>query len=155
MSDVISIDLKRTGFPVKIGEIELFFDASYENLATFFDVEEIARKKLKEAEDKIKHIHFPAELSESNDISEIDTKNVHAAFDYKKEEIAINYDVVFGDGAFKKIYEKYPDILALETAMDPLFTAIDKRIIEYHEERTSEVEDIKAKYLDKKKNIKK
>ena len=33
----IQIEIKRTGFPVKLGEVELWFDTSLENLTRFFD----------------------------------------------------------------------------------------------------------------------
>lgn len=32
----IQIEVKRSGFPVKLGEVELWFDTSIENLTRFF-----------------------------------------------------------------------------------------------------------------------
>src|SRR5699024_4968496 len=98
--------------------LELWFDGSLENLRRFFDIDEIAQKKLKEAQEKAKHIHFPDDVDIDN-IKNIDTKTVDAAFDVNKEFIAAQYDIIFGDGTFKKIYKKYPDILALEKALEP------------------------------------
>ena len=40
----IKIELKRTGFPVKIGEVELWFDTSQESLMRFYDLEEEIQK---------------------------------------------------------------------------------------------------------------
>lgn len=37
----VQIDIQRTGFPVKIGTVELWFDSSVENLRNFFDIEEV------------------------------------------------------------------------------------------------------------------
>lgn len=34
----IQIEVKRSGFPVKLGEVELWFDTSIENLTRFFDI---------------------------------------------------------------------------------------------------------------------
>ncbi len=42
----IKIELKRTGFPVSIGEVELWFDTSQESLMRFFDMEEEIQKRL-------------------------------------------------------------------------------------------------------------
>lgn len=142
----LNIDLQRTGFPVKIGTIELWFDSSLENLRRFFDVEELAQEKLKEAQEKAKHIHFPNEVELEN----LDIELVDAAFDVNKEFIAAQYDIIFGDGTFKKIYKEYPDILALENALDPLGLAIAKRIEELEVERTEKVEAKKNEYLNKK-----
>ncbi|WP_062052348.1 hypothetical protein [Bacillus sp. JCM 19034] len=99
MSNEIKIDIKRTGFPVKVGEVELWFDSSIENLRHFFNVEEIAQEKLREAQEKAKHIHFPDELE---NIEDVEIETVDAALDVNKEYIAAQYDIVFGDGAFKK-----------------------------------------------------
>lgn len=149
MAEELKIDIQRTGFPVKIGTIELWFDSSLENLRRFFNVGELANKKLKEAQEKAKHIHFPDEIN-ADDIENIDIKTVDAAFDVNKEFIAAQYDIIFGDGTFKKIYKKYPDIIALEQALNPLGIAIAKRIEEKEEERLKQVESKKNEYLTKK-----
>lgn len=146
----IKIDIKRTGFPVKIGSLELWFDSSLENLRRFFDVEELAQEKLKEAQEKAKHIHFPDDA----EIENVDTKTVDAALDVHKEFIAAQYDIIFGDETFKKIYEQYPDIMALEQTLDPLGEAIAKRIEEQEAERTKQVEARKKEYLEKKRKKK-
>lgn len=143
----VNIDIKRTGFPVKIGALELFFDASLENLRRFFDVEEIAKEKLKEAQEKAKHIHFP-EVVEN--IEDVEIEAVDAALDVNKEFIAAQYDVIFGDGTFKKIYKEYPDVIALEQALEPIGIAIAKKIEEMEHERKQVVESKKDAYLKKK-----
>ncbi|WP_138090830.1 hypothetical protein [Halalkalibacterium halodurans] len=147
----IQINIDRTGFPVKIGTVELWFDSSLENLRRFFNVEEIANQKLKEAQEKAKHIHFPEEI----DVESIDVKTIDAAFDVNKEFIAAQYDIIFGKGAFKEIYKKYPDIVALEQALDDVGAAIAKRIEELEEERVKKAESKKNEYLNKKASKKK
>lgn len=146
----VQIDIKRTGFPVSIGTLELWFDSSIENLRNFINAEEIAQEKLKKAQEKAKHIHFPAEINEET-VEKIDEKTIDAAFDVNKEFIAAQYDVVFGDGTFTKIYKEYPDVIALEKAMNPLFLAISEKIEEQEKERLAEVEKKKNEYLNKKK----
>jgi predicted O-methyltransferase YrrM len=149
MTNEVKIDINRTGFPVKIGTIEVWFDSSLENLRRFFNVDELANKKLKEAQEKAQHIHFPSNL-ENIEIEDIDVKSVDAALDVNKEFIAAQYDVVFGDGTFKKIYKKYPDVIALENALDPIGIAISKRIEELEDQRSEVVEAKKNEYLNKK-----
>lgn len=143
----IKIDIQRTGFPVKIGTLELWFDSSLENLRRFFNVDEIAQKKLKEAQEKAQHIHFPDEIE---DIEDLDTKTVDAAFDVNKEFIAAQYDIIFGDDTFKKIYKEYPDIIALEQALTPIGNAIAERIEGQEQERSEQIEAKKNEYLTKK-----
>lgn len=145
----VKIDIQRTGFPVKLGTLELWFDSSLENLRRFFNVDEIAQKKLKEAQEKAKHIHFPDHVDSEN-IDDIDVKTVDAAFDVNKEFIAAQYDIIFGDGTFKKIYKKYPDIIALEQALDPIGVAIAQRIEELEKERKDLLESKKQEALNKK-----
>lgn len=140
----IKFDIKRTGFPVKIGDLELWFDSSLENLRRFFDIEKIAENKLEEISEKAKHIHFP------DNSEDLEAEKVDAAFDLQKEYIAIQYDILFGDGKFKEIYEMYPDILALEDILDPIGESISKRIIEMEDERATIVEERKQKYLKQK-----
>lgn len=146
---MLNFDVQRTGFPVRIGKIELFFDSSIENLRRFFDIEELAQEKLKEAQEKAKHIHFPDKI-DAETVKNMDTKTVDAALDLNREFIAIQYDIIFGNGVFKKIYKEYPDILALEKMLDPIGKAITKRIEEMESERTQEVEEKKSEYLNKK-----
>lgn len=145
MSEV-KIDIQRTGFPVKFGTLELWFDSSLENLRRFFDVEQIAQEKLKEAQEKAKHVHFPEDIK----AEDLDVKTVDAAFDVNKEFIAAQYDIIFGDGTFKKIYKEYPDVIALEEALTPTGEAIARRIDEQQKERDEQTEKIKNEYLKKK-----
>lgn len=146
MSEV-KIDIQRTGFPVKIGSIELWFDSSIENLRRFFNADEIAQQKLKEAQERAKHVHFPDVIE---NIEDVEVETVDAAFDVNKEFVAAQYDIIFGDDTFKKIYKQYPDILALEQALGPIGIAIARRIEEQEKERTEQVNVRKSEYLNKK-----
>lgn len=130
MTNAINIELKRTGFPVKIGEVELFFDSSLENLLNFINIEEVAKEKIKEVQEKAKNIHFPEgfEDLEASEYTKEDLENVDTTLDLNKEFIAIQYDIIFRDGTFKKLYEKYPDMAALEQLLDPIGKEIAKRI---------------------------
>ena len=146
----IKIDIKRTGFPLKVGDLEFWFDSSIENLRKFFNIDELAQGKLKEAQEKAQHIHFPTEINVET-VSNMDVKTVDASLDLNREFVAIQYDILLGDGSFKKIYEKYPDIYALEYTLERLGVEISKKIEQLEDERVKEVEDRKTKYLNKKK----
>lgn len=149
----IQIDIERTGFPVKIGTVELWFDSSLENLRRFINVDELAQQKLREAQEKAQHIHFPAEIDVET-VQNLDEKTIDAAFDLNKEFIAAQYDIIFGDGTFKKLYKVYPDIIALEKALDIVGVAIAQKIEEQEEERQKLVEQKKLEYLNKKRKKK-
>ena len=149
MTNELKIDIKRTGFPVKIGTTELWFDSSLENLRRFFDVEELANERLKEAQEKAQHIHFPKDI-DVNNIDDVDIKYIDAALDLNNEFLAAQYDIFFGNGSFKKIYKATPDVLALESALDVVGNMIGERIEELEQERTKNVEAKKSEYLTKK-----
>lgn len=144
----VKVDIQRTGFFVSIGVLEFWFDSSLEGLRQFFNVEKIAQEKLQEAEELAQHIHFPEEIG--SDLEDVDIENVDKALDLHREYIAVQYDIVLGEGAFKTIYSKYPDILSLENAFDPLCFAIAERIEEQEKERIERVEEKKREYLEKK-----
>jgi len=144
---MIKIDIEKTGFPVKIGTVTFHFDSSLENLVRFVDIEKITNEKLKEAREKAKHIHFPDGVTELN-VGDIDPKTMDAAFDLSKEELAIQYDVVFGEGSFKRIYKKYPDMLSLAKAFEQAAYYIAERLETLP--KTELGETMKKEYLNKK-----
>lgn len=148
----IKIDVKRKGFPVKFGDLELWFDSSVENLRNFFNINEVAQQKLKDARERAEHIHFPEGIENytMEEFEDKDIEKIDAAFDIEKEFIAAQYDILFGEGTFKKVYEVYPDIFALEDALVPLGKAIAKKIEELYSDRTNDVKKIKEEYLNKK-----
>jgi len=151
---MIQIDIQRTGFPVKIGDVELWFDSSIENLRKFFNVDELAKKKLEQVQERANNIQFPEKV-DFETIKNLDPETVDTALDLNKEFIAAQYDIIFGDGTFKKLYAKYPDIIALEKALDIVGVAIAQKIEEQEEERKKEVEKKKSEYLNKKKQKRK
>lgn len=150
MSEAVSIDIQRTGFPIKLGTVELWFDTSYENLLTFFKVEELAQEKLKEAQEKARALQFPDEINaETLDAKTINAVNV--AFDVNKAFIGAQYDIIFGDGTFEKLYGEYPDIAALEQTLEIVGVAIGNKLETMESERSAVTEIKKNQYLAKKK----
>lgn len=145
MTNTLKIDVQRTGFPVKIGSVELFFNSSLENLVRFINIEKLVQEKLKEAREKAQHIHLPDDAN----IEDLDSKTIDTALDLNKEYIAAQYDIIFGDGTFKKVYEAHPDILALERAIDVVGVSIAKEIDMQEGERAKEVEKKQDEILNK------
>lgn len=151
---MVKIDIQRTGFTVDVGGVELWFDSSIENLKNFVNVEEIARERIQVIAEQAKHIHFPEEVNEET-IREVEDETIEEAFSISKEYIAVQYDVIFGDGSFKKIYEVYPDVFALEKAFDLVAAGVEERLEEENKIRTQKYEETKMSLLDKKKQKKK
>src|SRR5690554_3334400 len=102
-----------------------------------------------EVQEKAKHIHFP-----DDEIDKTSKNTADEALDLHKEWIAIQYDIIFGEGTFKKIYKKYPDIASLEVLLDPIGEGVADNIYAYidafEKERAKEVENIRKQYLNKK-----
>ncbi|GGP16227.1 hypothetical protein [Oceanobacillus neutriphilus] len=136
MSD-IQIDIQRTGFPVKVGEIDLWFDSSHENLVHFFKLAEQVQKESEKSIEEMKNIEMPEDYL--NDLSGAHQEGMKF-IDYQKKQTAIEYDLMFGKGTFKKLYEKYPDYVSLQNALRAINEAIQERIVQQEEERAKEVD---------------
>ena len=130
----IKIGIKRTGFPVKIGEIELWFDSSIENLKKFFNIDKLATERLEQTKEMAKSIVLPDEINEET-VKAMDEQTIDDAFSVNKEFIAIQYDLIFGEGTFEKIYEKYPDIMALEDVLEQVGQAVAQKVEDMEKER--------------------
>ena len=146
MTEEVKIDIQISGFPVKLGAIELWFDSSLENLRKFFNVEEIAQEKLKEAQEKAQALNFPDKVN----VETLDIDTVNAAFDVNKTYIGAQYDIIFGDGTFDKLYKVYPDIMALEQTLNIVGVAIGDKIVTMEADRATKTELKKSEYLAKK-----
>lgn len=130
----IKIGIKRTGFPVKIGEIELWFDSSIENLKKFFNIDKLAAERLEQTKKMAESIVLPDEINEET-VKAMDEQTIDDAFNVNKEFIAIQYDLIFGEGTFGKVYEKYPDIMALEDALEQVGQAVAHKVEDMEKER--------------------
>lgn len=147
----IKADIKRSGFPVKIEEIELWFNTSPENLKNYVEAIKGFKKSEKEMQEKAEGIKLPDNFN-ADDVENIDLTMIDKAFDLKKEHIGTQYDLIFGNGTFDKLYEAYPDIIALENALDVVGVAINKKLDELDKERSKEVDSKVDEILSKKQN---
>lgn len=146
MSDEIKkvqIEIKRTGFPVTIGEFEFFFDSSMENLRRFLTIEDIVNEKTAELEKVLGKL---ADTDGSGQMAQ-DYDKAHLILQAQME---VAWDTTFGAGTFKKLYAKYPDIWALSTAFDAVGDAIAEEIQKIGDERLLAMQGMKSDLLAKK-----
>lgn len=141
----IKIELKRTGFPVKIGEVELWFDTSQESLMRFYDLEEEIQKRL---------VQYELDVVTANIGNKIErdgvTKDVVAgAIDLEKKKVEIQYDLIFGDGTFDKLYKVYPDFHALNNALEVAGELMYHKLEEIADEHKKVVKERANHYLNK------
>ncbi|HFN3124192.1 TPA: hypothetical protein ACHDHT_001936 [Streptococcus pyogenes] len=142
---VINIDLKRTGFPVKIGVVELWFDTSQERLLEFFDIEAEIARRLSEYEKQIIEANLGKKFEEEGVTKEI----AKGALDLETKYLEINYDLLFGEGTFNKLYEVYHDKEALENTLEVVSREIEQKLDELKVERQKIVEEKVKKYKQK------
>ena len=150
---VVNIELKRSGFPVKIGEFEFWFDTSTEAMKQFININEVVNDR---------YNAYLAEIAERAGNGEFDdAKNgefteevLDQAIELEKKRVEIKYDALFGEGSFAKIYAKYPDYLALDEALDQADTLIGQELEKLRIEREKKAQEHTVTYLNKAKKKK-
>lgn len=148
MSEVV-IDIKRTGFPVKIGVLEMWFDTSNEALTRFYDVEEEAQKRLNE----FKKLIIKANIDKDIESDNVTKETVLEAIEIEKKLLEIQYDLIFGDGTFEKLYAVYPDYQALEKAFAEVSKLIEEKLNELAKEREKAAKERAKTYTRKTKTV--
>ncbi len=141
MTNKLSFQLEKKGFPVNIGEVEFFFGTTPEELTRFFDVQAEFDEKVKELKQQLKQIKN-IEQPEKEDAIKI----IALTKDLAKAE----YDSLFGEGAFEKIYSVYPDSEQLIELFDPISFEIAEAIEKEALKRKDSVSKKKADLLKKK-----
>ena len=147
----ITVDIKRTGFPVNIGEVNVWFDTSVENLTRFFDFEEEANKRLNGLEKEIIESNLDKEITEET----VNKETALGAINLETKLLEIQYDLLFGDGVFAKVYALYPDYQALSNTLDTLCILITAKLEELKIERESVAKERMANYTQKTKTARK
>lgn len=138
----MQFEIKRSGFPINIGEIEFFFGTTVEELTRFFDVQD-------EVEEKI------APLVKKREKLVIDQENItkrdaESLIEISNELNAIQYDALLGDGSYEKIYSKYQDAIQLFDLFDPIAENVAEAIENDAKEREDKLAQRKANMLKKK-----
>lgn len=138
----MQFEIKRSGFPINIGEIEFFFGTTVEELTRFFDVQD-------EVEEKI------APLVKKREKLVIDQENItksdaESLIEISNELNAIQYDALLGDGSYEKIYSKYQDAVQLFDLFDPIAENVAEAIENDAKDREDKLAQRKANMLKKK-----
>lgn len=130
----ISIDIKRSYLPVKIGEIELQFDTSLENISRLATLQQDIADRFNKYQLELLE---RSNAGEFDDLKEgvINKRVLDEAFEIQKKMTEIKYDVLFGDGTFAKLYDCYPDIEALDSAFDEVDTLMGAEFDRMGQER--------------------
>ena len=130
MNEVV-IDIQRSGFPIKIGEVSRWFDTSAEALVRFFDLEEEATKRLNEFEKQVIESNIGKDIEEK----QVTIETAQRAVELEKTFLGIQYDLLFGDGTFEELYRHYPDYLILQEVLENVSELIAKKLDELSIER--------------------
>ncbi|MBM6742495.1 hypothetical protein [Enterococcus gallinarum] len=138
----MQFEIKRSGFPINIGEIEFFFGTTVEELTRFFDVQD-------EVEEKI------APLIKKREKLVIDQENItksdaQSLIEISNELNAIQYDALLGEGSYEKIYSQYQDAVQLFDLFDPIAENVAEAIENDAKEREDKLAQRKANMLKKK-----
>lgn len=124
----INIQTQKTYIPVHLGELELQFDLSDDNVLRF-------RKEAIRVHEELE------DVSASEDINK--------AMKQAKDALRKGFDVFFGEGTFEKVYELSPSLTILIQYFVQISEAISEKLEEIGYNATAE--DKARKYLAKKK----
>lgn len=144
----ININIERSGFPVKIGEFEFWFDTSNEAMQHFINIDQIVNDRYNAYLAEISERSAKGEFDDAKK-GEITEKVIGQAIELERKQVEIKYDTLFGDGTFAKLYEKYPDYLALDDALDQADILIGEELKKIKEERANKVNERTSQYLQK------
>ena len=144
----ININIERSGFPVKIGEFEFWFDTSNEAMQHFINIDQIVNDRYNAYLAEISERSAKGEFDDAKK-GEITEEVIGQAIELERKQVEIKYNALFGDGTFAKLYEKYPDYLALDDALDQADILIGEELKKIKEERANKVNERTSQYLQK------
>ena len=144
----ININIERSGFPVKIGEFEFWFDTSNEAMQHFINIDQIVNDRYNAYLAEISERSAKGEFDDAKK-GEITEEVIGQAIELERKQVEIKYDALFGDGTFAKLYAKYPDYLALDDALNQVDILIGEELKKITEERAKKVNERTSQYLQK------
>ncbi|AUB52037.1 hypothetical protein EM4838_03170 [Enterococcus mundtii] len=140
MSNKLSFQLEKKGFPVKIGELEFFFGTTTEELTRFFDVQSEFDERAKELKNQLKQI---------KNTDKPDKEDTLQILRISKELAKAEYDALLGEGSFEKIYSVYRDVEQLIDLFDPISfevaEAIEKEAVKRKDSITKKKSELMKK----------
>ena len=147
---MVQIDIQRDVIPVKIGTVELEFEATRENIKKLFDIYDNPEAFEEGLKDK-----FAEEVKALGDEEISEASRFSRMFDLEVKIARDAYDVLLGEGSFDKIYATYSDVNTLLYKILPQISeSLGQEIGRRFEKEAKEQEKIKKAYLQKKRKKK-
>ncbi|NKC67179.1 hypothetical protein [Vagococcus fluvialis] len=128
--EALVIDVKRTGFPIKIGRNEFFFDSSIEGISKY-------------------QKNYMKALEEVNKLEIEDETNEEEVLKQRVEVFRKAFDIILGNESFDKIYEEINDIIALERVFYKVVDGIEMHVKLVVDEYSKQTDDILSEYQNK------
>lgn len=144
----ISINIKRSFLPIKIGEVELEFDTSLENISRLATLQEEITDRFNKYQLELLERSNNGEFDDVKD-GVINKQVIDEAFELQKKMTEIKYDVLFGDGTFAKLYERYPDVESLDSAFNDVDTLLGAELEEMAQERIKASKSLSGSFVKK------
>lgn len=147
-SKMQNIDIELSGFPVSIGGMKFLFQTSETHIDEF----------LKLSEDPDAYAAKIIAISERHgdvlDKEELPTQEEFAeSVADQKEALTVIYDLILGKGSFDRLYEQYPDVVALSKIMNTVIETVSIGLDEWAAKQKKENDAAAAQALiDKRKN---
>ena len=144
----ISIDIKRSFLPIKIGDVELQFDTSLENISRLSTLQQDIADRFNKYQLELLE---RSNNGEFDDLKEgvINKQVIDEAFEIQKKMTEIKYDVLFGDGTFAKLYERYSDVESLDSAFDDVDTLLGVELEKMGQERVKASKSLSESFVKK------
>lgn len=109
----ITVGFERQGVEVDYAGMEFFFDTNVENLEKFLGMDKEVEQKMQEFIKDTKHV----DEKKPEDMTKEDLQLI---LEKSKEALRLQHDIVLGEGAFDKVYAKYPSIEQCEEKFNQL-----------------------------------
>ena len=146
---MVQIDIKKDVIPVQIGEVELEFEATRENVVRLFDIYDNPEKFEKSLRAK-----FKKEVADLENDENSKTSKFSRMSDLEVKIARESFDLLLGKGSFNKIYKVYSDVRTLlYTVLPQVSESLGLEVGKRFESQLKDQEKFKKKYLkEKRKN---
>lgn len=147
----LNFELKKSGFPITIGNIEFFFETSGEKINEYLNRQEKNIVEFEKIEKEVLEVGDLSDFEEENQEQNKDVKmKIDKVISLTKEMARLEYDTLLGDGSFEKIYEEFPDVTELRAVYIAIDDAVSEAIISDASKRADYVTKKRAEILKKK-----
>lgn len=95
MTNKLSFQIEKKGFPINIGEVEFFFGTTPEELTRFFDTQAEFEEQVKELKQQLKQI---------KNIEQPEKEDAVKIINLTKSLAKAEYDSLLGEGSLKNLF---------------------------------------------------